>query len=225
MIKSVKPKKCVCGCGDSFVPRRSTDKWVNSDHYKHWLLNTPQGQREIERKALRAKKQVQKDERVKDKKLKNEITDWNKKLQIKVQEIARLIDRGQPCLARGYTDCQFHGGHVISRGAGANTKLNLHNIHRQSAQSNHWQNDDALMKRGLELEYGINYLNFVEELRRCPVPKYTNEDYHVFYSIACGVATRLKKAEKEYGLEERIELRNQINLELGIYSEEYCIYN
>ncbi len=48
MIKAIKPKKCKCGCGDSFVPRRSTDKWVNSDHYRTWLLNTPEGQKEIE---------------------------------------------------------------------------------------------------------------------------------------------------------------------------------
>jgi hypothetical protein len=46
----------------------------------------------------------------------------------------------------------------------------------------------------------------------------------MIYSLSCGIANRLKKAEKEYNLEERIELRNQINLELGIYSEEYCIF-
>jgi len=49
-------------------------------------------------------------------------------------------------------------------------------------------------------------------------------EYQMFYSLACGISNRLKKAEKEYSLEERIELRNRINLELGIYSEEYCIF-
>jgi len=200
------------------------EKWISQSHYTRWLTETEKGKEFMAKKIEKAKKQVRDKEKKADKELKDKVTDWNKKLQKKVQEIARLIDSGQPCLARGYTDCQFHGGHVISRGAGANIKMNLHNIHRQSAQSNHWQNDDALMKKGLEFEYGINYLNFVENLRRCPVPKYSNEEYQRFYSIACGISNRLKKAEKEYNLDERIEFRNQINLELGIYSEEYCIF-
>jgi hypothetical protein len=232
--KPKKPKKCLCPCGEMFVPK-GMENWINRSHYARWLTETEKGQQFMAKKIEKAKRQVarniesQKKQYIKKQKeehkeLKNKITDWTKKLQDKVQEIARLIDKGQPCLARGYTNCQFHGGHVISRGAGANIKLNLHNIHRQSAQSNHWQNDDALMKKGLEFEYGVNYLNFIEELRRCPVPKYTNEEYQMFYSIACGIATRLKKEGKEYNLEERIELRNQINMELGIYSEEYCIF-
>jgi len=233
--KPPKQKVCLCPCGEKFTPTAIGQKWVNQGHYAKWLTETEAGQKEVAKKMEKAKKQVtrsienQKKAHIKKQKdefkeLKNKVTDWNKRLQDKVQEIVRLIDKGQPCLARGYTDCRFHGGHVISRGAGANIKMNLHNIHRQSAQSNHWQNDDALMKKGLEFEYGLNYLNFIEELRRCPVPKYTNEEYQMFYSLACGISNRLKKAEKEYNLEERIELRNQINLELGIYSEEYCIF-
>jgi hypothetical protein len=232
--KPRKQKKCLCPCGELFTPK-GMEKHISQSHYVRWLQETEAGKKEVAKKMEKAKRQVKRNlekqkkdfirkRKEEDKELKNKVTDWNKKLQGKVQEIVRLIDKGQPCLARGYTDCRFHGGHIISRGAGANIKMNLHNIHRQSAQSNHWQNDDALMKKGLEFEYGLNYLNFIEELRRCPVPKYTNEEYQMIYSLSCGIANRLKKAEKEYNLEERIELRNQINLELGIYSEEYCIF-
>jgi hypothetical protein len=172
----------------------------------------------------KAKKQIESKEKKADKELKDIVTNWKKKLQQKINEIVRLIDKGQLCLARQINAGQLHGGHVFSSGANKNFTYNTHNIHRQSAQSNHWQNDDALMKEGLEREYGRSYLLFVTGLKQTPVPKYSNQEYQMFYSLACGISNRLKKAEKEYNLEERIELRNQINLELGIYSEEYCIF-
>ena len=42
---------------------------------------------------------------------------------------------------------------------------------------------------------------------------------------ACKIRNKLRKNEKIRSPKERIELRNQINIELGIYQEEYCIFN
>jgi len=206
-----------------FVPK-GMEKHISQSHYARWLRETEAGQKEIAKKMDKAKKQIENKEKKADKELKDIVTNWKKKLQQKINEIVRLIDKGQLCLARQINAGQLHGGHVFSSGANKNFTYNTHNIHRQSAQSNHWQNDDALMKEGLEREYGRCYLLFVTGLKQTPVPKYSNQEYQMFYSLACGISNRLKKAEKEYNLEERIELRNQINLELGIYSEEYCIY-
>lgn len=220
--KPKKAKKCLCPCGEMFVPTSIGQKWVSQSHYTRWLTETEAGKAEVAKKIEKAKRQVRDKEKKADKELKDKVTNWKKKLQQKINEIVRLIDKGQLCLARQINAGQLHGGHVFSSGANKNFTYNCHNIHRQSAQSNHWQNDDALMKEGLEREYGRSYLLFVTGLKQTPVPKYSNEEYQKFYSLACGISNRLKKAEKEYNLEERIELRNQINMELGIYSEEYC---
>ena len=149
-------------------------------------------------------------------------TNWRKKLQNKVQEIIKYIDRGLPCLARGNYPKKYNAGHIYARGGNSSMALNLHNIHRQSAQSNHFQNDDGLLREGLTKEYGQPYMTFISELRRTPQLKYSNEDYHQFYLKACEIANPLKKLNFTYGLKTRIIMRNIINSELGIYENEFC---
>lgn len=166
-------------------------------------------------------KQIRKDHREARKKIIN----YKAKLQSKVQEIARLIDYGLPCLARAIRG-QMHGGHVFSKGSSSNMRFNLHNIHRQCAQSNHWQNDDSLFREGLKLEYGEDYFMFLVECRKTPITNYKNEDYMKFYEIACKLSLTLKKNVKDKPLSkiQRMELRNEINLALGIYPNDFCVY-
>lgn len=178
--------------------------------------------RKEKEKAIKAEKTNSKRKKI-DWKRKNE--DQKPKLQQRINQIARLIDAGLPCLARGYHPNQIHAGHVFSRGGHTNMRFNLHNIHRQSAQSNHKHSDDIRMREGLEDEYGEPYLEFVSALQRTPVPKYTNKEYFELYQKALPIVQRLEKADRIYTPEERVRLRNQINLELGIYPEEFCIYN
>lgn len=149
---------------------------------------------------------------------------YKKLLQDDIQEIARLIDFGLTCLARGLGG-QIHGGHIWSKGAHSNIKLNIHNVHRQCSHSNHWQNDDALLREGLKNEYGESYYDFVEALKATPIMKYSNDQYAEFRKKARGIIRRLKKDLRIRSVSERIELRNSINLELGIYPESFCIYN
>jgi len=156
--------------------------------------------------------------------MRDNVTDYKKKLQLKVQEIARLIDYGQPCLATQVTPNQIHGGHVFSRGAHSNISFNLHNIHRQSAQSNHFQSDDIKMQEGLKREYGIEYFNFVNNLKATPVNKYTNLEFKEFLKIGSGIANYLRRNLTVYTRENRIALRNKYNLELNIYDRTYCTY-
>jgi hypothetical protein len=147
---------------------------------------------------------------------------FKERLQSKIQEITRLIDKGLPCLATNVIPKQIHGGHVFARGGNSYMAMNLHNIHRQSAQSNHFQNDDGLMKEGIKNEYGEEYLEFISNLRRTPCPEITPLEYGTIYKKACKVANKLIKLNLSYPLKKRIELRNEINLELGIYPSEYC---
>lgn len=156
--------------------------------------------------------------------LREKTENWHVKLTEKLQLIARLIDYGQPCPARGYTDCQFHGGHVETKGGHFAMKFNLHNIHRQSAQSNNWHNDADRFKEGLAKEYGIGYIDFIQEMRQIKPLKYKNEQYHQFYKKASKIALELAKNKSILSATQRIELRNWVNSEIGIYEPKFSIY-
>ena len=167
--------------------------------------------------------------RVEKKEMQIKVENWNKNTVVKIQHIARLIDHLSPCLARGFTNCQFHGGHVFSKSSSSNIKHNLHNIFAQSAQSNHWQNDDALMREGVVNEFGIEYMTFIKELKKTPTPKLSNIEWHERYEKCLAIINRLKKINngliQKRSSNERIRLRNEINTELAIYDLENCIFN
>lgn len=211
MIK-VKSKKCKF-CHNSFAPSKST-QIVCSYQCAVDYQKLPQQQEKI---AKQAKKNQEKE-------LKDTITKWSVKLQGKVQEIARLIDYGQNCLAKNKQAKQFHGGHVFSRGSNSNIKYNLHNIFAQSAQSNHFQADDVLMREGVVREFGSVYLDFITCLKSTPIIKRTNEEYMELYRNACEISNVLKKDKQILTAEMRIEKRNEINLQLNIYEPIHCLF-
>lgn len=191
-----------------------------------WMENTEAGKLyKIQVFDPRVEKKLAKLKREKDKKLKEDLTNWRNKLQEKVQEICRLIDIGQPCLALKYHAGQMHGGHIYAKGGNKTMSLNLHNIHRQSAQSNHSHNDDGLLRENLAEEYGQKYADWLSSMRQCPTLKFTNGEYLEFYRTACQMANELKRLGQTFDKEGRILLRNEINTVLGIYPEEWCVYN
>lgn len=211
------------GCGKPQT-RRTYGLGLDCGCYRDWLLNTKEGQAKIDRSRITAKKKVQKDQRAKELERKRENIDYKSKLQDKVNTIVRLIDIGQPCLAKNVHANQIQAGHVYSRGAHPAIKYNLHNIHRQSAQSNHWQADDQLMIEGLVREYGKEYADFVGELRQTETLKFTNYEYQQFYKTACKIEKKLRQSGRVFNKYERIEMRNRVNRMLGIYTEWQCVF-
>ena len=189
--------------------------------YPTWLTTTVEGSKVLEKAKLSGKKKVEKQIKAKSREEKSLSLNWKKLLQTDINKIVRAIDNGLTCLARGYRG-QMHAGHVYARGGNQYIKYNLHNIHRQSAQSNHHQNDDGLLREGVVKEYGQDYMDFISELRRTPEIKYTNKEYRILTNKARVILKELKKVDKIYSKSERIELRNRINLELGIYDAEFC---
>lgn len=172
---------------------------------------------------VKVKKEVSKQWQKEKKEIKENITNWKNKLQTEVQLIARLIDKDLPCLARGKFG-KMAGGHIFSKGGHSQMRFNLHNIHRQSFASNNCQNDDGLLREMLELEYGNEYLEFIKSLRKFDVPKKSNKEYQELYYNALEVTKTLKKANKTYSLKQRIELRNELNIKIGLYNESQCIF-
>src|SRR5690606_36737418 len=144
----------------------------------------------------------------------------NKKLQTKINKLVRLIDYGQPCLAKNIFPKQMHAGHVCSRGSNPMLRFNLHNIHRQSAQSNHFQNEDGLFREGIVKEYGNSYFEFISDLMCVSDLKIDTDTYIELYKKASAISLFMSKNEFKHTLKQRIELRNKINIDLGIYKKQ-----
>lgn len=224
----MKQKKCKgtgkaigYGCGNiSYLMRYGLCKQCFID----WLYNTPHGKETLSKTLKTARNKITKEKAKKDREWREKNIDYSKKLQDKINEIVRLIDIGLPCLAKNVHANQMHAGHVYSRGSNLQIRYNLHNIHRQSAQSNHFQNEDGLFREGISNEYGIDYLNFISDLRQIKTLKYTNIEYREFYRLACNISNELRKNGEVFNKTDRLQKRNEINLLLGIYDDKYCIF-
>jgi hypothetical protein len=221
---NVKHKKCKI-CKNKFTPIRSTLEAVcsNYDCKVAFAMQVVKKQKIAKEKAIKKESAEQK------KKMTIDIMSDDKYrstvLQPVINEIARIIDFGQACIATEQHG-KMSGGHYISVGANRTICLLLHNIHVQSFHSNNWKSGDTLKyQAGIRRVYGEDYLEFMDGLQKHP-PIQLRKNYMIeIYKKACEIRLRLRKDQKLRTPKERIELRNQINLELGIYLEEYCVYN
>lgn len=135
-----------------------------------------------------------------------------------INEIARLIDYGQPCIATGKTEGKMNGGHYHSVGSNRTLALNLHNIHIQSFYSNHHKSgDDKNYREGLRKVYGDEYLEYVEGLKQIPEIKLTKEDLIRIKYKAQLIKNELKSNSEKTIAYNRIVARNTVNMLLGIY--------
>lgn len=189
-----------------------------------WMTQTEPGKIEYQKRYNSLKSKKVKEEKKETREQKDKLKNWSVELQKKVNHIVRLLDKGMWCLATQRIAKKYDAGHIYARGGNQSIRFNLHNIHRQSAQSNHFQNDDGLLREGIVREYGQEYMTFISELRRTPALKYSNEQYHEFYKKASEIVLKLKKEDKEYLDWERLAKRDIINSELGIYDLEFCFH-
>lgn len=222
----MEPKKKTCKvCKDKFTPIRSLLEPV----CQKYECKVEFALKVAEKSKLKREKEVKRKNTEEKKKMTVDIMSDDKYrssvLQPVINEIARLIDFGQPCIATENYGKE-NGGHYISVGSNRTICLNLHNIHIQSFESNHWKSGDTLKYQGgIRKVYGEDYLEFMDSLQKHPPIQLRKHQMIEIYENACKIRLKLRKNEKLRSPRERIELRNQINLELGIYQEEYCIYN
>ena len=139
-------------------------------------------------------------------------------LQILINEIARLIDKGQPCIATGATTGKMNAGHYVAVSANDTIRFNLHNIHIQSEHSNsHKAGDTLRYQDGIKRIYGDDYLEMMNNLRKTPLIKLSVNDIKEKIVIAKGIVKRLKQMDKIYLASQRENIRDILNKELGIY--------
>jgi hypothetical protein len=205
----VRPKKCKI-CKNKFTPIRPLQPTCNEYECK-LAYAVEHANKAIERKK-KAEKRVLKEklEKLKPKSY------YEALLQKEINEMARMIDFGQPCIATGNFG-KMSGGHFHAVGSCPQIRYHLDNIHIQSFHSNHFKSgDNSRYRNGLINIYGAEYAEYVESLKGHKQLQLNIEEIKGFIKKA-------RELKKEIDLTERspiqrIEFRKKYNEKLGIYS-------
>jgi hypothetical protein len=194
-----------------------------------WVHSTEAGGEYLKKVTI---PQAKKDVRIQDKKntQKRKIELLSKDayrkiyLQDVINEIVRIIDKNEPCIANPNASGS-DAGHFISVGSNRQTALNLHNIHLQSRNSNGYNGGEYLKYyKGLIKKYGQQYADFCETLRQSKV-RHSKIDYIEAFAKAKEFRLILKKKDLVYTAYHRIQLRNQANQFIGLYEIEFANFN
>jgi hypothetical protein len=213
------------GCGELIKIHRAG---LCDDCFANWLQSTEQGKQQL-RKAYQLSvsehKSNARKEKTESKRALLSVDAYRAKvLQPVINEIARLIDEGLPCIASGVTIGKFAGGHFTSVGANRSIALNLHNIHKQAYHSNaHKGGQPIEYLEGLRERYGDKYAEFVLSMRKISVQKFNKQDLTEAFIRAQGFRKWLKsidaKDRSNWSALDRINSRNEGNKLIGLYSE------
>lgn len=150
------------------------------------------------------------------------LADWKKDLEPLINRIVRTIDFEQRCISCGGGKKMF-AGHYHSVGANDSLRFNLHNIHGQCFSCNGMKGGNVVKyNQGLKAIYSHEYKEFVE----CDLVRlYPRIDLDVFeIKFLMRRARQILKElpeERTYNERERIELRTELNNQLGIYLNNY----
>jgi len=222
--KPPKAKKCLCPCGEMFVPTSMGQKHISQSHYIKWLSETEAGQKEVAKKMEKAKKMVAKVERKEDAQKKVDIKtlpEWKKDLQTEINAICLLIDYGHGCISCGGIH-RLQAGHCHSVKSSEVLRYNLHNLWVQ----NHYCNVELsgnLLKylEGLNNLLGEQYKNYVQMdiVRMYPSLHLRIDDVRDAIYKARAIKKQLQKDKQVYTTEQRRQMRVDFNQEICIYSE------
>ena len=215
------------GCGSlEFI--KPLNKGLCSSCWKEWLLSSENGKEYLQKVSIKAKAIIKHDaKQAKTKGLRKlmSVDAYRAKvLQPVINEIARLIDFGQPCIASGRTKGKMAGGHRKSIGTNRGIALNVHNIHIQSFESNSFRGgDERAYDAGINREYGNEYLDFLISLENYTA-KFSKSELEESYKKACEFRNKLKKDKKVLSPKDRINKRNEANEFIGLYDKKESLF-
>jgi len=172
-------------------------------------------------KKLITKKEA-KDWNEKKKKIKDKlmgVPEYKKILQVKINTIIRLIDKGQKCMS-----CNSTGnvaGHYHSVGANPALRYHVDNIHIQEISCNNEKGGNtSKYATGLLDTYGRWYSDIViyELPLRYRELKPTINELKEYIDRANEFIKKLKHEDKIYETNDRLRLRGEAHNYLGIYT-------
>ncbi len=213
-ILKASPKCCICK--NRFTPKSIYDKTCQEiDCRTKWAMQVVEKQKlETEKKKKQANAREKADLKDKIKTL----SEWKKDLQIEINSIVRAIDKGYPCIATNTTNGKVNAGHYIGTLANPTIRFHLENIWLQSEHSNTWKSGDTIRyQEGIISLFGKDYLGYMNSLQQIPPIKLSIQDIKEKIPIARSILKWCKLQNRKFTLQERIDLRKEFNLKIGIY--------
>jgi Bacteriophage Lambda NinG protein len=201
-LKPKKPKYCAV-CEKEFKQYRSTDK----------VCGVECAIKYGESKPTKVSKKSQLEP------LKT-LSDFRKDLEQKINLIVRLIDKDQPCISCGRIPNKPFAGHYHSVGSNETIRFNLLNIFCQCFSCNGFKGGMLLdYGKGLRNTYGNEIKEYCEftMVSEYKAIKLNQHEIIAATKQASEIVRQLVKANKTYNVTERIEMREQFNLLIGIY--------
>ena len=204
-MSKLKPKKCKI-CSNEYLPRNSLQR----------VCSVPCSIEDARRKEHEKwKKEIKEKHKTH--------SDHENELQPIINEITSLIDKGMDCIccnAKITSTNKANAGHRFAVGGNNSLRFNVHNVHRNGVCCNKWRNGNPDgYDEGLIRVYGKTYYEYVKFGLKTlyPLVKLTPTELMAARAKAMKIRNELKKLDKVYTPDERIELRDRVNKEIGIY--------
>lgn len=143
------------------------------------------------------------------------------KLQVEINKIVRLIDRGHNCISSGRPLGEnYNAGHFYSVGSNPAIRFHLLNIWGQSISDNQHKGGKPIeYAQNLEAIYGSGFRKEVESLSKIQLLSLSKEEIRGYIKMTKGIVKRLKQETRAYTNHERLSIRRELNKELGIYEQ------
>lgn len=150
-------------------------------------------------------------------------SDIENDLQPKINEIARLIDKEYPCMMCGNPLLKrINGCHYHSVGSNPSLRFNLFNIWAGCHSCNGEKGGNI---NGYDIQliktYGKEFWEWIkfDMAKETPSLHLSKPELEEIYTLSLSIIRDLKKRDFVYTLQERIQVRKEINALLGIYND------
>lgn len=178
-------------------------------------------------RAKQEKKQLE-DSKKKDKETKESLktpSDFKKDLEVEINHIVRLIDKGHECISSKATKYIVNAGHLYSVGAFPALRFNLLNIYAQSVHDNKDKyGNGVIYKERIKEVFGNEVSEEIENLKILyPELKLSIPELKEAIVKARVIVKYLKKLTEDqiepFTTKHRILIRRRFNDTIGIYSQ------
>lgn len=212
--KPLKDKKCK-ECGKLFTPNRPLQQVCSP------ICAMSMANKKVKKEVVKAALVEKREWKEKKRDLKDKIkthANWMKELEHLINHIVRIIDYGNPCISCGRNG-KPQAGHYHSVGSNAQIRFHLDNIHIQDYYCNvHLSANKTGYNEGLINTFGKEYQEYIEFdlVKMYPTLKLTIPELKEKIKICRNIIKELPEG-KVYKVNERIEIRKQLNERIGIY--------
>jgi hypothetical protein len=213
-------KKCKI-CKEKFEPKNISTEVVCGKYdckveYAMQVVAKNKVNKEKAIKKQNAKEKIELKEKLKT------LSDWHSDLQKEINTIVRLIDKEHPCISsQRPLGKSYDAGHLFGRQSNPHIRYHLFNIWAQSVHDNQWKSGNQLdFVDGIEKTFGSPIKDYCLSLKGLPSLKLTIEQIKEFIPKAREVIKHLKLDDRKYSNFERLSLREEYNLYIGIHTDK-----